>query len=193
MNNSESKYFNTARLMDEALLILLEKKEYEFITVKELCHKAGVNRSTFYLHYDSMDDVLQETVAMLNSRFYARFENDTEDSVEGKKGYYMTPDYLYPYFEFVKENVRTYRLAYANPKLFGADKTHRKRYEEVFEPILKSFGVAEGDRAYVFDFYYMGVVAVIKRWVADNCSKPIDEIVRLITGCVDKVRHEDEK
>ena len=33
MNKSESKYFNTALLMDEALLLLLEKKDYEFITI----------------------------------------------------------------------------------------------------------------------------------------------------------------
>ena len=47
MNKSESMYYNTALLMDEALLLLLEKKEYDFITVKEICEKAGVNRSTF--------------------------------------------------------------------------------------------------------------------------------------------------
>ena len=39
MNKSESKYQNTAILMDEALLLLLEKKEFEFITVKEICEK----------------------------------------------------------------------------------------------------------------------------------------------------------
>ena len=33
MNRFESKYFNTASLMDEALLILLEKKELDYITV----------------------------------------------------------------------------------------------------------------------------------------------------------------
>ena len=54
MNKNESKYFNTALLMDEALLILLETKEFEFITVKEICLKAGVNRSTFYLHYQNV-------------------------------------------------------------------------------------------------------------------------------------------
>ncbi|MBQ8872345.1 MAG: helix-turn-helix transcriptional regulator, partial [Clostridia bacterium] len=47
--------------MDEALIRLLEKKNYEFITVKEICTKAGVNRSTFYLHYETMDDLLMET------------------------------------------------------------------------------------------------------------------------------------
>ena len=50
-NKHESKYFNTALLMHQALIILLETKDYNYITVKEICQKAGVNRSTFYLHY----------------------------------------------------------------------------------------------------------------------------------------------
>ena len=33
----KSKYLNTALCMDEALLIPLENKEYEYITVKEIC------------------------------------------------------------------------------------------------------------------------------------------------------------
>ena len=45
MNKSESKYFNTAVKMDLALISLLKKKSFEYITVKELCEAAGVNRS----------------------------------------------------------------------------------------------------------------------------------------------------
>ena len=41
LNKSESKYYNTACLMDEALILLLEKKEYSFITIKEICEKTG--------------------------------------------------------------------------------------------------------------------------------------------------------
>ena len=77
MNKSESKYFNTALLMNEALLLLLEKKDYEFITVTEICQKAGVNRSTFYLHYESMDDLLIETLDMINKKFHEAFDNKT--------------------------------------------------------------------------------------------------------------------
>ena len=76
MKNSESKYYKTALLMDEALLILLEKKEFEFITVKEICEKAGVNRTTFYLHYESMEDLLMETIEMITKRFYTTFDNE---------------------------------------------------------------------------------------------------------------------
>ena len=68
MNKSESKYFNTAVLMDEALLLLLERKDIQYITVKEICEKAGVNRTTFYLHYDSISDLLEETVNYITQR-----------------------------------------------------------------------------------------------------------------------------
>lgn len=59
MNNSESKYFNTALMMDRALINLLEEKGLEYISVKEICEKAGVNRSTFYLHYETIGDLLE--------------------------------------------------------------------------------------------------------------------------------------
>ena len=45
MNKNESKYFNTAVKMDAALMSLLEKKDFEYITVKEVCAEAGVNCS----------------------------------------------------------------------------------------------------------------------------------------------------
>ena len=68
MNRSESKYFNTALRMDEALAALLEKKDFEYITVKEICDAAGVNRSTFYLHYENTRDLLDETVVLLSHK-----------------------------------------------------------------------------------------------------------------------------
>ena len=37
MNRSESRYFATAARMDEAFLTLLAKKDFEYITVKEIC------------------------------------------------------------------------------------------------------------------------------------------------------------
>ena len=56
MNKSESRYFTTATKMDEAFLALLAKKDFMYITVKEICEVAEVNRSTFYLHYETMSD-----------------------------------------------------------------------------------------------------------------------------------------
>ena len=69
MNRNESRYFNTAVKMDKAFLELLEKKDFPYITVKEICAKAEVNRSTFYLHYETLNDLLSESVEYLNQQF----------------------------------------------------------------------------------------------------------------------------
>lgn len=55
--------------MQQALINLLNKKEYEYISIKEICSQAGVNRSTFYLHYETKDDLLKECVEETNKRF----------------------------------------------------------------------------------------------------------------------------
>ena len=80
MNKSESKYFNTALRMDEALLALLERKDLEYITVKELCQAAGVNRSTFYLHYETIADLVNETMETINRRFESYFPAGAKSS-----------------------------------------------------------------------------------------------------------------
>lgn len=58
--------------MDEALLALLEKKEFAYITIRELC-AAAVNRSTFYLHYQNITELLEESIAYMNRQFYECF------------------------------------------------------------------------------------------------------------------------
>lgn len=110
MNKSESKYFNTALRMDEALITLLEVKDLEYITVKEICEKAGVNRSTFYLHYESIDDLVNETMENIDKRFLAYFtqnENNFAAKINDKKLedlVLVTQDYLIPYLQFICEN-----------------------------------------------------------------------------------------
>lgn len=42
-----------------AILDLMVEKEARKITVMELCKRADINKSTFYLHYKSIDDCLQ--------------------------------------------------------------------------------------------------------------------------------------
>lgn len=48
--------------MDDAFLSLLEEKDFEYITVKDVCTRACVNRSTFYLHYENLIDLVEEIV-----------------------------------------------------------------------------------------------------------------------------------
>ena len=81
MNKAESKYFNTAKKMDNALISLLDEKSFEYITVSEICKKANVNRSTFYLHYENTVDLLNETVRYLLDYFSAYFDVDKKSLI----------------------------------------------------------------------------------------------------------------
>lgn len=48
----------TKRLLKESLLRLMKKKDIDHITITELCREAGINRATFYRHYELPRDVL---------------------------------------------------------------------------------------------------------------------------------------
>ena len=131
MNKNKSKYFNTALFMNEALLSLLEKKDFEYITVKELCNKAGVNRSTFYLHYETMNDLLNETINMIEKKFYSSFNKDLkiDDLIkkDDKKDLILvTSEYLKPYLHFVFENRKVFKLALKRATLFNSENAFSK-------------------------------------------------------------------
>ena len=95
--------FSTS-LMVEALLLLLEKKEYDSITVKEICEKAGVNRSTFYMHYDTKDDLLVETMKYINARLLSDSNYDAIiPRSNDEKNLNLDEIHLVPYLNTIKE------------------------------------------------------------------------------------------
>lgn len=141
MNKQESKYQYTASLMDEAFLLLLEQKEYDTITVKEIYQKAGVNRSTFYLHYETMNDLLEETVGMINDCFKASLSSVPTD--DPSKVVLTSEKYLRPYLNFIKENRRAYKVIHQKDHLFDSQKTFESFYQSIFSPALTHFGVSE--------------------------------------------------
>ena len=164
--------------MDEALLLLLEEKDYDRITVKEVCKKAGVNRTTFYLHYEGMNDLLEETAAMINERFKESLSSvPTEDP---SKVILTSEGYLRPYLMFIKENMRAYKVIHAKETLFHSKKAFDAFYQTIFSPALTHFGVTEKEKKYVFAFYTQGTVAIIGKWLEDNCRDEIDFIIELI-------------
>lgn len=122
MNKHESKYFNTAILMDEALINLLNKKNIEYISIKEICDAAGVNRSTFYLHYESINDLVNETMDYINKKFINCFNESSQDIIYKINNSNLQDlnlvnhEYLYPYLNFIKNNKKIYEASFNNPK-----------------------------------------------------------------------------
>ena len=51
------RVIKSKKAINDAFLLLRAKKELKKITVKELCEKAMVNKSTFYSHYNDIFDL----------------------------------------------------------------------------------------------------------------------------------------
>ena len=189
LNKSESKYYNTACLMDEALILLLEKKEYSFITVKEICEKAGVNRSTFYLHYETIDDLLSECIEYVGNKINIKFSDKVINKQVIKNSQLeslilITPEYLFPYLEFLKDNKAVFKIAYSQPNVLKEQYIINHLHKNIFEPILDRFLVPKVEQKYMISFYLSGMSAVMIDWIKNDCKEEIQTIINILTKCL---------
>lgn len=60
MESSDLRVVKTRRIIRSALFKLMSEKELSRITVSELCVCAEINRKTFYRHYRTIPDVIEE-------------------------------------------------------------------------------------------------------------------------------------
>lgn len=192
MNKSESKYFNTALKMDNAFLELLEQKDYQLITIKEICKKANVNRSTFYLHYETLDDLLCETTENLNKDFSASMQKDDENFVKKIKTcpkeelYLITSDYLFPYLNYIKNHKKIFAAVIKNATTMKTVNTYNDLFNHVFSPILERFEVPENYRTYMMTYYIHGIFAIITQWLKSDCKESVEQISEIIKFVVMK-------
>ncbi len=190
MNKNESKYFNTAVKMDNALIKILEQKEFEYITVKEVCNVAGVNRSTFYLHYNNTVDLLEETATYIIDKFFAYFPVDPKEKVRQYNDcdinelIFISPEYILPYLTFIKENQSLFKTSMKHLTAMGFGNVFNELFKNVFNPALNRFGFPEKDRVFIIKFYLTGVTAIVMEWIKNDCSEPVEDICRIIMECV---------
>ena len=190
MNKFESKYFNTATKMDLALISLLKKKPFEYITVSEICETAGVNRSTFYLHYETIGDLLGETTRYLLDDFLGYFTTDTKSAVEYLKNrnldelVFTDDKYLVPYLTYIQENKEIFRTALLHIGDLGLEDVYKRMFENIFAPILNRFQYPTDIQPYVMMYYLNGINAIVLEWLRNGCDTSIQEISEIISICI---------
>ena len=190
MNKSESKYFNTAIRFDTALLSLLEEKPFEYITIREICEKAEVNRSTFYLHYENTSDLLKETTTYVLDNFASYFSIDAESVVaqfancDLQDLKFINEKYLHPYLSFIKDNQQVFSAVLSQPSTFDSKAIFKRLFDNIFKPILDRFHYPRDVQNYVMMFYLNGITAIITEWLKDGCQKSIEDISAIIHICV---------
>ncbi len=196
MNKSESKYFNTATKMDLALISLLKKKPFEYITISEICRAAGVNRSTFYLHYENVGDLLNETARYLLNDFLSYFSTDTQSislnimDCKPDELIFICDKYLTPYLTYIKDHREVFDTALSHNKTFGFEDVYKRMFENIFNPILDRFHYPTNDRQYVMMYYLNGINAIVTEWLRKGCDRSIKEISEIVSVCIYGLRQE---
>lgn len=186
MNRSEVKYNNTEIKMYTALFELLEVKDFSCISIKELCEKAGINRSTFYSHYDSMIDLLDNSKKYVFKNFFNSFKTnllkDTVPRIDPDK--YYIDNFIIPYLNFIKKNKLVFKVFVENLQTFNVDEYYNSLVNNVFGPLLLQKGISDKIAIkYISKYYLSGVTSVVMDWINNNCQDEIDYISNIIVMC----------
>lgn len=73
MENRRSKM--TKRMLKEALAEELTENDLKYVSVRTICERADLHRSTFYLHYETIEDLIKEYTEEVMSKVWNPSEN----------------------------------------------------------------------------------------------------------------------
>jgi len=165
----------TKNAMARALMTLLEKKTLDKITVKEIANLSGVNRQTFYYHF-------QDIYSLLDWIFLTEAENiiSTHQSIET-----WQQDFL-AIFQYLQRNkpliLNTYRS-------IGRESLEQYLYKAVYGFIYdvvrkeaENKEVPQEDIEFFADFYKYAFVGIVLDWVRTGMKEPPEEIVARVAG-----------
>ena len=76
---TDRRIIMTKRLLKEALIDILKEKDIYHVSIRELCEKADINRTTFYKYYGSQFDLLADMENDLLDFISKTVENNEEE------------------------------------------------------------------------------------------------------------------
>lgn len=161
-------------LLKNALMDLLKEKGFAAkISVRELCSKAELNRSTFYAHYNEPKDLLNEIEAEL---LEATREHLQKIGAENDIGAHK---YILSFLKYIKANDKSFRTLLAD----SADPEFRSRFMQQsmiqFVENLK-IDLPKSLEQYVFSYILNGNTGIIIQWMRSDYSVDENVIVDLL-------------
>ena len=145
---------------------------YEKITVKAITQAARINRNTFYLHYNCVDDVLAEIQAKHSSEYSAIVSGIDQLKDTGKlvRSFF---EYMEAQDDFFKRVTCDSRFDYIRERM-----QNRVTKQAAESRPLK--GIEQSVRNILLTFNNC-IVLLYRQWVADGRKIPMEEMIELAT------------
>ncbi len=145
---------------------LQKKKTVSKVTVREVCEKAGVNRSTFYARYEDVYDLLEKVEKHMARSLMESFLQTLDEG--GDLG-----SCFESLFIFIKEHQEFYAIYLNEARTAGVIGLARETYaDRVKDVSWREMGLSSQEElVYQEEFYIAGLSAVIRRWVNTGCKE----------------------
>ena len=164
----------TKAALREALIDLTGEKPLADITVTDLCARADINRSTFYLHYQGVHALLGE----IEEQIIARIEEQLVQTPS-----LQTLNALVDFLKHIRQSPREIRLLY----------THfvRRLQKLTYDAFRRGWAhrmpaASESHKRLTFSFIVPGVISVLSAWVhGDMPDIPAEEVVALLESIIE--------
>lgn len=168
------------KMIRESLFELMKEKPLNKVTVKEICEKADVNRSTFYSYYLDIYDLHSSIIKEFFSQYKAVIQK-TQEILLSKDDMFSLAlsDYYeiaFYYLNTVKNNRELYKF------IFNQNSTNAIHisYGKIFYRMIRDIILAEHPEEKTiwlkqyFTFISGGTTAIIMEWLKRDRNESIE-------------------
>ncbi len=151
---------------------LILEKDYEAITVKELCERARINKKTFYTYYETLDDLLLEMQIMISSEYSEIIKDYTLKDLD---------KYIRAFFEFSEAKGEFYEkitcggsYSHIREQMIRKVNNNRDYYPELQK-------LPKDTQVIVRTFLAESLLSIYRKWIEGGKCVPLEEIIALTT------------
>ena len=174
-NRLDKRVKSTKEQLYISFLKMMKDLPIEKITISSLCKVAGINRNTFYTHYESVSALLGEIednfANLVKKEYYASIDPSCAISVEA---------FMEKLLLVVKNNMEICKLFFSD----NGDRTFvTKLLGEIFPEINHLWSEMAVDEKYIgiaYSYIAGGAIKVIEDWVLRDCDDDIKHLASFL-------------
>lgn len=177
MNTKNNQRFHDTEMrIQKTLFELLKTQELRQVTVRTVCEKSCINRSTFYAHYTDIYDLAEKAGREMMSGIIDLFHT-ADDALT----FFLTEEYLVQLISYIKENKDFYDifLNHCPPSVINSG--FSQLWEVSGKPYMEAFGLKdESEMWYHFTFFKAGFLAILSEWLQKGCTEMPEKIASIV-------------
>ena len=168
---------STIQAIEKAVFNLVKRKGYDDFSIKDICTEAGINRSSFYAHYDDINDLMIKVESNLSKQLSITL-NPIRDIVADR----IRENPFVAFFEFIKEHKDFYKafLKSHNPSFTATDELKRSKEQLKQLSAKKGMNYSETEIEYHLHYFGGGLKAICGFWIKNDCRETPEQMAKFI-------------